>query len=292
MGSRSSVGSCSNSSKSSRSTYGRNVELPREKNDTINNIYLITDKKDDNNIGFILDTEHLYYGVKIDCRNKKIDYKRSIKYQECMDLICNHRETSRKKLDFDSGLELGEFGENLDELYTKENFISDLKERIKNRKGMKKNSSPGICKDGSDKIKSVKLVKIPYKGRNAVKAAKETVTAMTFFIPKLFESTTQDLEHWGLIFCTEYFNYVVQYGDNGIRTFRSKDFEACKDEIFEMGIDPYDKWVNDEPFRSSLDLSDIEYYTKSLIPDFNENNYNGFTNNCQFFAKALLKKIN
>ena len=40
-----------------------------------------------------------------------------------------------------------------------------------------------------------------------------------------------------------------------------------------------------------LDLSDVNSYVRSLESQFNENNYNSFTNNCQYFVKALIRKI-
>ena len=163
---------------------------------------------------------------------------------------------------------------------------------IKETKGMKyKYSSPNICQDKIDKIKSVWLVKIPYKGRNAVKVDKVVRSIFTLGLVNISESVRQDVEHWGLIFETEYFYYVVQYTDGGIKTKRSKKFDECKKAIYDCSINPYDTWYEKKSFRNSLDLDDVERYTRDLIPSFNENNYNGFTNNCQYFAKALLKKI-
>ena len=114
---------------------------------------------------------------------------------------------------------------------------------------------------------------------------------ITLGLVNISEIVRQDLEHWGLIFETEYYYYVVQYCDTGIKTMKSKSKSECEKSIYNLGINPYDTWTDDVSFRSGLDLSDVQRYTRDLIPLFNENNYNSFTNNCQYFVKALLKKI-
>ena len=146
--------------------------------------------------------------------------------------------------------------------------------------------------DGSEKILSVTKVVIPYKGRAGVKAARVVGSIFTLGLINISESVRQDLEHWGLIFETEYYYYVVQYCDVGIKIMKSKSWKDCKESIYNLALNPYDTWTYDVSFRSGLDSSDVKRYVRNLNSDFNANNYNALTNNCQYFVKALMEKIN
>ena len=106
------------------------------------------------------------------------------------------------------------------------------------------------------------------------------------------EDLRQNLEHHGLIFETDDFYYVVQYTDGGIKTKRSKNYQECTQSIKDCGIDPYDIWEYSCGFSSYLTLEDIERKVNSLVPYFNESNYHSLKNNCQYFVKDLLEKIN
>jgi len=145
--------------------------------------------------------------------------------------------------------------------------------------------------NGNENILSVTKVVIPYKGRAGVKAARVIGSILTLGFVNISESARQDLEHWGLIFETEHYYHVVQYCDTGIKTMKSTSLDDCKESIYKCGNNPYAIWPEKVSFRSGLDLSDVQRYISDLNSDFNEDNYNRFTNNCQYFVKALLRKI-
>ena len=145
--------------------------------------------------------------------------------------------------------------------------------------------------NGNENILSVTKVVIPYRGRAGVKVGRIFGSIITLGLVNISESVRQDLEHWGLIFETEHYYHVVQYCDKGIKTMKSTSWKDCKESIYNLALNPYDTWTEKVSFRSGLDLSDVQRYTRDLIPLFNENNYNAFTNNCQYFVKAFLKKI-
>ena len=145
--------------------------------------------------------------------------------------------------------------------------------------------------NGNENILSVTKVVIPYRGRAGVKVGRIFGSIITLGLVNISESVRQDLEHWGLIFETEHYYHVVQYGDKGIKTMKSKSWKDCKESIYNCGINPYDTWTYRVSFRSGLDLSDVQRYISDLNSDFNEDNYHAFTNNCQYFVKALLRKI-
>ena len=126
---------------------------------------------------------------------------------------------------------------------------------------------------------------IPYKGRGAVKAGRVLGSIFTLGLINISESARQDLEHWGLIFETNDYYHVVQYTNGGIKTMKSTSLKECKTSIYDCGLNPYDTWTYTVNFRRGLDLSDVNSYVRSL------ENYNSFTNNCQDFAEALIRKI-
>ena len=295
MGSKSSKGSCSNSSYSSRSREGSDVEILDEKDDRILKIEYVYDYHNKNSYGLILETEGFFYSVKYNSSKKDLCSKRTKKFSEAKDFIDKNGNFFYGNLEFDSNIKLGEFGEIIDDLNgcgNDDEFIEQIKEKIKKSNGMKySNYSPSICKEGFEKILSVTKVVIPYKGRAGVKAARAVGRIFTFNLINLSESVRQDLEHWGLIFETEHYYHVVQYCDKGIKTMKSTSWKDCKESIYNLALNPYDTWTEKVSFRSGLDLSDVQRYTRDLIPLFNENNYNAFTNNCQYFVKAFLKKI-
>ena len=77
-------------------------------------------------------------------------------------------------------------------------------------------------------------------------------------------------------------------------TKRSKIYEECENFIFNSAPNPYDDkttWTYICSFRSYLTIGDVESKVRSLIPYFNEDNYHGLKNNCQYFVKDLLDKI-
>ena len=156
------------------------------------------------------------------------------------------------------------------------------------------NSNISLDIDKDEYIQSVRKIVVPYKGRNAIIAAWVLASIVTLGLINISEDLRQNLEHHGLIFVTNDFYYVIQYNDAGIKTIKSKDYKECKKEIYNCAPNPYDDetiWTYECSFRNNLTIRDVESKVQSLIPYFNENNYNSLINNCQYFVKDLLEKI-
>ena len=302
MGSHSS--SSSSSSRSSRSAYssnssrriggGGNVDICIEKEDKIIKVYKY--KKE----GFIFETEKYYYAIKYDKVNKSCKSKRSTDYKECKDFILplENENIYYEESKFYSGLELGDVEKIVYKcLNTNKypDFIETLSEKINNYENLQNISNFfKICEDRDKCIQSVRKIVVPYKGRAGVQTGRVFASIFTLGLINISEDLRQDLEHHGLIFETEDFYYAIHYTDGGILTKRSKQYEECKNFIFEAAPNPYDDkttWTYNCSFRSYLTIGDVESKVRSLIPYFNEDNYHGLKNNCQYFVKDLLDKI-
>ena len=176
-----------------------------------------------------------------------------------------------------------------------QSFENALKERINTYYEYKdRYISHRISEERNDKILSVTKIVVPYKSKPGAIAGRIFASIPTLGLINISEDLRQNPEHHGLIFETKDFWYVVNYGDGGIRTERSKNYKYCVNEVIGFAADPYDdKRYSDYRcnFRSSLDLGDVEDYIKSLSSNYNENTYRGLTNNCQYFVKDLLYKI-
>lgn len=311
MGSKSSRSSYS-SSNSSRSAYSsrssgssrfsgkeEEINLCKEKYYYITNVrYIYTN----DHKGFIIETDSYYYSFKYE--NKEITSKRSTKYNECKEhILSNDSEKNYNWEDckFDTSLTLGKFEEIANEISSEcsrgniQNFENALKERIKAYYEYKSSYiSYRISKERYDKILSVWKIVVPYKSKPGAIAGRVFASVFTAGLINISEDLRQNPEHHGLIFETNDFWYVVNYGDGGIRTKRSKKYKDCVDEVISFAADPYDDKRYSPykcDFRSSLDLGDVEDYIKSLSSNYNENTYDGLRNNCQYFVKDLLYKI-
>ena len=62
-------------------------------------------------------------------------------------------------------------------------------------------------------------------------------------------------------------------------------------EISVMHYDDKTVWENKCKFRPNLKLGEVENYIKNLSYIYNEKTYDGLRNNCQYFVKDLLYKI-
>lgn len=235
---------------------------------------------------------------------KYLHQKDPLKYNECREHILSNdseKNYNWEECKFSYGLTLGKIEEIADEISSEcsrgnnPNFENALKERIKEYYEYKNRYiSCRISKERYDKILSVRKIVVPYKSKPGAITGRVFASIFTIGLINISEDLRQNPEHHGLIFETNDYWYVVNYGDGGIRTKRFKDFQDCVDEVRSFAADPYDdKRYSDYKygFRSSLDLGDVEDYIKNLSSNYNENTYDGLRNNCQYFVKDLLYKI-
>ena len=295
-----------NSSRSSKSSrfcgQGENVELCQDKYDEIKMVRYYYTKYYPKKEGFILETEPFYYSFKY--QNGGITSIRSKDYEKCEAHILQN--VSEENYDWDecefySSLTLGKIEEIVDDLLSEtfkgtiKNFENAFKEKIKEYYNFEnRNISYRIDKERFEKINSVWKIVVPYKSRDGVIAGRVFASIFTLGFINISTDLRQNMEHHGLIFDTDRYWYVVNYGSEGIRASRSKASKVCIDEVIDFASNAYDDktfWPYECDFNSSLDLGDIESYIKSLARTYNENTYHGFLNNCQYFAKNLLYKI-
>ena len=300
--SRSTSTRSTNSSRSSESSrfsgQGKDVEFCREKYDDIKDVMYYYTNDYPKKKGFIFETNSYYYSIKYE--NNGISSKKSTKYEECKEYIIpniSERDYDFETCNFSSSLTLGKIEEIVDEISkgNNQNFEDAFKEKINSYYEYKnKNVSHRISEDRYDRIISVWKIVVPYKSRAGAITGRVFASIFTAGLINISEDLRQNPEHHGLIFETNNYWYVVNYGTGGIRTNRYKKFKDCVDEIIDFAAEPYDDkthWDYKCNYRSSLDLGDVEYYIKSLSSTYNENTYDGLRNNCQYFVKDLLYKI-
>lgn len=289
----------SRSSESSRfSGQGKDVEFCQEKYDDIIDVMYYYTNDYPKKKGFIFETNSYYYSIKYE--NNGISSKKSTEYKVCKEYIIpnnSERDYHWEKCNFSSSLTLGKIEEIVDEISNgnNQNFEDVFKEKINSYYEYKnKNVSHRISEDRYDRILSVRKIVVPYKSRAGAITGRVFASIFTAGLINISEDLRQNPEHHGLIFETNNYWYVVNYGTGGIKTNRSKEYKVCVNEIIDFAGDPYDDkryWTYKCNFRSSLDLGDVEYYIKSLSSTYNENTYDGLRNNCQYFVKDLLYKI-
>ena len=300
--------SCSRST-STRSTYssrssgssrfsgqGKDVEFCKEKYDDIIDVRYYYTNNYPKKKGFIIETNSYYYSIKYE--NNGISSKRSTIYKECREyIIPNERDYNYDECKFSSSLTLGKIEEIADEISkgNDQNFEDAFKERINTYYEYKdKYISHRITEDSSEKILSVWKIVVPYKSRPGAITGRVFASIFTVGLINISEDLRQNPEHHGLVFETKTYFHVVNYGDGGIRTERFKKYQDCKNEVIGFAADPYDDkraWDYKCNFRSSLNLGEVENYIKSLSYTYNEKTYDGLRNNCQYFVKDLLYKI-
>ena len=301
-GSRSTYSRSTQSSRSSKSSRisgeGKDVELCIEKYDIIIDVRYYYTNDYPKKKGFIIESDLYYYSINYE--KNGISSKRSKDYKECKEyIIPNYSERDYKfeECKISSNLTLGKIEEIADEISkgNDQNFEDSFKEKINIYYEYKnKDISYRITEDRYYKIQSVWKIVVPYKNRNWVITGRVFASILTLGLINISEDLRQNLEHHGLILETKNYWYVVNYGHGGIKTFRFKNYNDCINKIMEFSVMHYDDktvWEYKCKFRPNLKLGEVENYIKNLSHTYNENTYNGFTNNCQYFVKDFLYKI-